>query len=81
MQDPSIQYVRYDLRLILFSDGILDAQNPSGERLQKEGWEALLQEPVSPAHKRIDYLTSRVYQYTGDQPQYDDISLLIVQRR
>jgi sigma-B regulation protein RsbU (phosphoserine phosphatase) len=66
--------------LILYSDGILDAQNPSGERLQTVGWETLLLESVPRAQKRIDYLTGRVNEYMGDQPQYDDISLLIVRR-
>jgi serine phosphatase RsbU (regulator of sigma subunit) len=75
----SLQLVAGD-SLILYSDGILDAQNPSGERLQSEGWEALLVETVPPAQKRIDYLTGRVCQFMGDQPQYDDISLLVVGR-
>lgn len=67
-------------RLVLYSDGITDAQNQSGELFGKARWQQLL-EGVNPDKQR--YLTvwvESILNFMGEANQADDISLLTIQR-
>jgi serine phosphatase RsbU (regulator of sigma subunit) len=66
--------------LVLYSDGITDALNTAGESLEREGWLDFLEKPVPAGQALIAHLTDNVLEFIGEAPQYDDISLLIVQR-
>jgi type II secretory pathway predicted ATPase ExeA len=67
--------------LLLYTDGILDALSPRNERF---GTEALLQ--VAQAHLERpvpdlqDALLARLQQFMGDEPQFDDITLVVARR-
>jgi hypothetical protein len=66
--------------LVIYSDGILDAQNSSGEMFQKDRWQDLL---ISRCHQVFGAAlntSSRVNDFIGEAAQYDDISLLVLNR-
>jgi serine phosphatase RsbU (regulator of sigma subunit) len=67
--------------LVVYSDGIIDAQDGRGERFEQHRWLALLGESPQGSLKWIDHLTSRVLDFIGEASQYDDISLLTVTRQ
>ncbi|MCK5879247.1 MAG: SpoIIE family protein phosphatase [Holophagae bacterium] len=68
--------------LALYSDGIVEAQNEKGEEF---GMERLLQQLTSHADTSAKQLTDSVFSavrtFTGSAPQYDDMTLMIIQRR
>ena len=66
--------------LVLYSDGIIDAQNQRGERFEQERWLRLLGEPPGDSGKLIEHVVDRVLSFIGEASQYDDISLLTVLR-
>jgi sigma-B regulation protein RsbU (phosphoserine phosphatase) len=75
----TVQIERGDA-LVVYSDGIIDAQDGRGERFEQHRWLALLGESPQGSLKWIDHLTSRVLDFIGEASQYDDISLLTVTR-
>jgi serine phosphatase RsbU (regulator of sigma subunit) len=72
-------YLRPGEALVLYSDGITDAQNQSGEMFEREGWTALL-ESVGGSEDLIAGLTRGIFDFMGEAAQYDDISLLTIVR-
>jgi sigma-B regulation protein RsbU (phosphoserine phosphatase) len=65
--------------LVVYSDGITDTQNQSGEMFEREGWTALL-ESVDSSEDLIAGLTRGIFDFVGEAPQYDDTSLLTITR-
>ena len=66
--------------LVLYSDGITDAQDPAGAAFEQARWQELLRQPVPASRKHIEHLIEAVVNHMGDAPQYDDISLVTVRR-
>jgi serine phosphatase RsbU (regulator of sigma subunit) len=66
--------------LVLYSDGIIDAENPAGDRVGREPWREMLAVPVESAPALVTRLTDQILGFIGDAPQYDDITLLVVRR-
>jgi serine phosphatase RsbU (regulator of sigma subunit) len=67
--------------LMLYTDGILDAQNQSKEFFGVEQMLITVQAHMgSPASAIQDALISRVFTFAGAEPQVDDITLLILAR-
>ena len=62
--------------LILFSDGIIEAENTAGERLGMPGLEALL-DGVPPG-ERLSAISAGVTQQLLEQPEHDDLSVIAV---
>jgi serine phosphatase RsbU (regulator of sigma subunit) len=62
--------------LVLFSDGITDARNPSGEMFGAEHFEGLLEGGEEPFSAVLESLEAHI----SDAGQFDDITLLIVER-
>jgi serine phosphatase RsbU (regulator of sigma subunit) len=65
--------------LLLYTDGISEAQNPGGELFG----EAKILEAVGavqdrPPREILDALVSSVYAFAGPQPQVDDITLVVL---
>jgi sigma-B regulation protein RsbU (phosphoserine phosphatase) len=67
-------------RLILYSDGIPDARNPSGEVFGEDRWQQLLGQPLSAGDQTLPHLVAGVQAFIGDSAPFDDISLLVVRR-
>jgi len=65
--------------LLLYTDGITDAQNQQGEFF---GTDRLLEAAHASLDRSAssirDALTARVREFAGDAPQFDDITLLVV---
>jgi sigma-B regulation protein RsbU (phosphoserine phosphatase) len=66
--------------LVLYSDGIQDAQNTSGEMYGAERLRKLLQRPTSNPSKTFAALLSDIHGHLDGAAQYDDITLLMVNR-
>jgi serine phosphatase RsbU (regulator of sigma subunit) len=88
MLPPGLPFGATDLhvgpgdRLLLFSDGVTEAQDAAGE----EFGEARLLELVRAAEGRsaaglVASVFDAIDAFAGDAPQYDDITLLVLERR
>lgn len=67
-------------RLVLYSDGIPDARNSSGEVFGEERWQQLLGQPLSADDQTLRHLVGSIQAFIGDSAPFDDISLLVVRR-
>jgi sigma-B regulation protein RsbU (phosphoserine phosphatase) len=66
---------------LLYTDGISEAQNRSGELFGEEQIRSYIQTVrESPAREIQDGLISRVYTFAGSEPQVDDITLVVLSR-
>lgn len=71
--------------IMLFTDGITDAQNAKGERVEMTGVRAALKADRSPSDLKTpatlgDRLVKAVKQHGAGRPQYDDIALVVFGR-
>jgi serine phosphatase RsbU (regulator of sigma subunit) len=67
--------------LLLYTDGVVDAHNAEQARFGNEGILAAVRQRIGePARKLQDEILTSLQQFTGDQPQFDDITLVVVQR-
>ena len=66
--------------LVLYSDGITDAQNPAGERFGNGRWRDLIETSSSGSQPIVSHLVDSILDYMGGASQADDISLLTVKR-
>jgi anti-anti-sigma factor len=67
--------------LVLYTDGLTEATNPQGEFLGKDRlWASLLAQRGLPAQAILQALSSLAQAFMADEPQADDIALLVVSR-
>ncbi|HEX9616575.1 MAG TPA: PP2C family protein-serine/threonine phosphatase [Anaerolineales bacterium] len=67
--------------LLLYTDGILDAQNPHGEFFGQEQILKIIQDHSGRTAQEIrDALVAAVYAFAGPEPQVDDITLMVLLR-
>jgi serine phosphatase RsbU (regulator of sigma subunit) len=67
--------------LLLFTDGVVDAQNSQREGFGSERMLELVRTNLGrSAHKVLEALLERLQQFMGDEPQFDDITLVVVER-
>ena len=70
-----------DDRLFVYSDGVIECENPAGEAFSEQRLRRLLEEtaelPVRVATEQVG-LTLR--DWKGDHPHLDDITLLVLER-
>lgn len=67
--------------LFIFTDGVTDVQNSDGEMFERDRFLSLLDKPVKSPQSLVDHITSNVFAFIGETPQYDDITLLAVRRK
>ena len=67
--------------LVIFTDGVTDVQNSDGEMFERDRFLSLLDKPVKSPQSLVDHITSNVFAFIGETPQYDDITLLVVRRK
>jgi len=66
--------------LILFTDGIVEANNANNDEFGEERFVETLQGAPSATPKEIaDRITRAVSEFAGDAPQFDDMTLFIIQ--
>lgn len=66
--------------LVVYSDGITDAQDPDGRMFSQERWQDLLNQSTPLDRLHANALTRGVLDFTAGATQYDDISLLVIRR-
>jgi serine phosphatase RsbU (regulator of sigma subunit) len=66
--------------LVLYSDGVPDALNIDGEMLTQERWRGLLEGIEARGAAGVAVLRTQIFDFIGEAAQYDDISLLKLQR-
>lgn len=77
-EEETIQLRPGDL-LVMFTDGVSEAMNESGEEYGEPRLEKVLKENANkPAQEVLDAIHRDVRNYCGDQPQSDDITLLVL---
>jgi hypothetical protein len=68
-------------QLLLYTDGILDAQNPRGEFFGQPQIVKVIQDHSTRTAQEVrDALVSAVYAFAGSTPQVDDITIMVLQR-
>jgi phosphoserine phosphatase RsbU/P len=67
--------------VLLYTDGVTDAQDPKGQAFGLERLERLLLDAGGgSAGEIVSALEQRLRDHTGPTPPYDDITLLVAQR-
>jgi serine phosphatase RsbU (regulator of sigma subunit) len=67
--------------LLLYTDGVLEAQNPRGEFLGEGGMQDIIRTQMGHSAQVVqDALLSGVNAFTGPEPQVDDITLMVLIR-
>ena len=67
--------------LLLYTDGLVDAQEPEGEPFGiQRGVQILQANAASTAGEVQDALLNAVFAFMDDEPQFDDITLVLVKR-
>ncbi len=67
--------------VLLYTDGVLDAQNTQGEFFGEEGILKIIHAQIGiSAFALQDTILSGVYNFAGSQPQVDDITLMVLRR-
>jgi len=67
--------------LVLYSDGILDSEDSSGEQFGPKRWEALLRDTrTEDADTLLLSLLGAVQDHAGGHPIQDDMSLVVIRR-
>jgi sigma-B regulation protein RsbU (phosphoserine phosphatase) len=65
-------------RLVMFSDGLVDARNAADERYGNDRLVNVLQErPTAEAGVLVEAIMADVLAYQGAMPQFDDMTLLV----
>jgi serine phosphatase RsbU (regulator of sigma subunit) len=79
-QQSSLEISSGDM-LLLYTDGVLDTQNPRGEFLGEEGMLKIIKNQIGFSARVVqDSLLSGVFNFAGTGPQVDDITLMILIR-
>lgn len=67
--------------LVIYSDGITEAMNEEAEQFGEEGLEPVIRENIElPAEQLIDTIVEAARTFAGEQPQLDDMTLLVIKR-
>jgi serine phosphatase RsbU (regulator of sigma subunit) len=68
-------------KIILYTDGVTEAKNADETLFTRQRLvEALRQAPTLSAQELLVYLDQKIKEHIGDAPQYDDITLVVVEK-
>jgi len=67
--------------LLVYTDGIPDAQDKSGEFFTKLRLEKILNHPFNSANELIDRINARINDHINGADQFDDITIAALQRK
>ena len=68
-------------QVLLYSDGVTEAQDGGGEEFGEERLQAVVREAAGQsADELADRIVAAIDAFAGDAPQFDDITLLVVRR-
>jgi len=66
--------------LFAYTDGVTEARSLNKEFFTDKRLKSLISEPESSACKMIDSVSAKLLEYIGDADQFDDITMLAIQR-
>jgi serine phosphatase RsbU (regulator of sigma subunit) len=67
--------------LVLYTDGVPDAQNESGDFFKEESLVSVIQENLGQSAEEMQKsILDAVYDFVGDAPPFDDITLMVLSR-
>jgi sigma-B regulation protein RsbU (phosphoserine phosphatase) len=67
--------------VVLYTDGVTDAENAQGQFFGPERLLAAVQaHRARPVQEIQEALLAEIHRFVGDAPQFDDITLMLVQR-
>lgn len=67
--------------LVLYTDGVPDAQNLDGDFFKQESLVEIIQEHLGESAEALQKsILDAVYNFVGDAPPFDDITLMVLQR-
>jgi len=67
--------------LFAYTDGVIDARTPDGDRFTKKRLNALLSQPAQSALELMQRIATKLFAHIGKAPQEDDITILTLQRK
>ncbi|MDY6937716.1 MAG: GAF domain-containing SpoIIE family protein phosphatase [Cyanobacteriota bacterium] len=67
--------------LIGYTDGVTEAKNMDGELFNRQRLLSLLDLPFDSASDLLDRIETHLFRYIDDAPQFDDITMLSIQRK
>ena len=68
-------------KVILYTDGVTEARNEAKEFFTLERLvEIVKQAPLLSAQGLLEYINNKIQQFIGDTPQWDDITLVVMER-
>ena len=67
--------------LFAYTDGVIDARAPNGDRFTKKRLNSLLSQPVATALELMQRIGTHLFAHIGKAPQEDDITMLTIQRK
>jgi serine phosphatase RsbU (regulator of sigma subunit) len=84
---PTIDYQEHQAKLeegdvlVIYSDGVTEANNPVGDEFDFEGLAtAVIEDRTQPARTIISQINKALVTYTAGAPQADDITLIVARR-
>ena len=78
--DVGETHLKPDDVLLLYTDGITDAQNVNGEEFGRERLLSIVEKHSTSADSLINHIVSNVQSFIDETSQFDDITLMAVQR-
>src|SRR6267378_208871 len=79
-QPDSLQLEKGDV-LVVYSDGLTEAENPHGEMLGEERVKDVIRQEAPSGSKQLEQkLLETIQRFTGGRSQTDDITLMIIER-
>jgi serine phosphatase RsbU (regulator of sigma subunit)/CHASE2 domain-containing sensor protein len=66
--------------LLIYTDGVIDAQNKTGKAFTKKNLMKVLAEPSQSAQNLIDRIQTEINHHTLDETQFDDITIMALRR-
>ena len=67
--------------LFAYTDGVIDARSPNGNRFTKKRLKSLLSLPAAGALELMERIGTHLFAHIGKAPQEDDITMLTIQRK
>ena len=66
--------------LIGYTDGVTEGKNPDGELFTSQRLQSLIEQPAKSAGELITRIETQLFDHINRAPQFDDITMLAVQR-
>jgi sigma-B regulation protein RsbU (phosphoserine phosphatase) len=67
--------------LVVYTDGVIDAQNKSAEAFGKERLTAIFKNSYPSTRALVDTILRQINEHISDQSQFDDITIVALSRK